>query len=141
MKWRYRNDTDAIIIWDGAAWGPGEEKEVSSPAPAHIGLTMTQEGKGPDAVLCHEDLIMSGGDVMMVELNGPTVTKTVALSLFCMSGGPVEVRFNSLTNKPLPLDDRAFMHVVPWELCYRMYFRNLGTGQAHVSVSAVEVWK
>ena len=37
------------------------------------------------------------------------------------------------------LDDRAFMHTVPWELCYRMYFRNAGSGQAHVSVSAVEV--
>ena len=139
MKWRYRNDTDRIIIWNKTTWGPGEEKEISSPAPVHVGLTMTQEGTPPDAVLCHEDLVMQAGAVMMVEIDAPTITHMVALSLFRMSGGPVEVRFNSLSNKAIPLDDRAFMHTVPWELCYRMYFRNAGSGQAHVSVSAVEV--
>ena len=56
-----------------------------------------------------------------------------------MGGGGVEYRFMSDTNKPLPLDTRGFVHVVPWEMCCRLFFKNVSGEETQVSVSAVEV--
>ena len=139
MKWRYRNDTDRAVFWNGVTWGPGTEREISCPVPSSLGLTLVQEGDGPDPVLCHEDLIVQSGETASVELDGPTLAHKVRLSLYCMGGTGVEARFNSADNRPFPVDARGFYQVMPWEMCARMYFTNPTNEETHVSVSAVEV--
>ena len=90
-------------------------------------------------MLFHDDIIIQPGETKQVDMDGPRYTRQVALSIFRMSGGGVEYRFMSDTNKPLPLDTRGFVHVVPWEMCARMFFKNVSDEETQVSVSAVEV--
>lgn len=138
-KWRYKNPTDRAICWRNIFWEPGEEKETPNPVPSFTGLVCTQEGSVPDPVLFHDDLIIQPGETKRVEMDGPQYTRQVALSIFRMGGGGVEYRFMSDTNKPLPLDTRGFVHVVPWEMCCRLFFKNVSGEETQVSVSAVEV--
>ena len=138
-KWKYKNTTDKAVIWRGERWGPGEEKEVSYPIPSSLGFVCLREGNVPNPVLFHDDLIIAPGETRTVELDGPASTRNVALSLFCLSGGGVECRFNSVQNTPIPLDVRGFAHTLPWEMCARMFFTNTTETETHISVSAVEV--
>lgn len=138
-KWRYRNPTDGAICWRNIFWEPGEEKETPNPVPSFTGLECTQEGTAPDPVLFHDDLIIQPGDTKRVDMNGPQYTRQVALSLFCMGPVGVECRFISETNRPIPLDARGFTHVMPWEMCARLFFKNVSGEETHISVSAVEV--
>ena len=69
--WKYRNDTDRVVIWGGKIWGSGDEKEHRYPIPSSVGLTVTQEGASPDPVLLHEDIILQPNDEKVCELNGP----------------------------------------------------------------------
>lgn len=138
-KWKYKNNGETPIFWGRILWGPGEEKETPNPVPSSTGLDCTQEGTLPDPVLFHDDLIIQPGETKQVDMDGPRYTHQVALSIFRMSGGGVEYRFMSDTNTPLPLDTRGFVHVVPWEMCARMFFKNVSGEEAQVSVSAVEV--
>ena len=138
-KWKYKNATDRTVIWRGERWGPGDEKEVSYPVPSSLGFVCLREGNVPEPVLFHDDLIIAPGETRTVELDGPTQTHQVALSLFCVSGGGAECRFISRSNKPLPLDVRGFAHTMPWEMCARMFFTNTAETETHISVSAVEV--
>ena len=138
-KWKYQNTTDRMIIWRGERWGPGEEKEVSHPVPLSLGFVCLREGNVPSPVLFHDDLIVAPGETRAVELDGPTLTHQVALSMFCLSGGGAECRFISRDNTPIPLDARGFAHTLPWEMCARMFFTNTTETETHISVSAVEV--
>ena len=140
IKWRYHNATDRTVIRHGERWGPDEEKEVSFPVPSSLGLTCLQEGNLPDPVLFHDDVIVAPGETKVVDLDGPSWTHQVALTLLCLSGGGgVECRFNSAENRPIPLDVRGFEHTMPWEMCARMFFTNPMETETHISVSAVEV--
>ena len=139
IKWKYKNFADRIIVWRGERWGPGDEREVSYPVPSSLGLVRLQEGNVPNPVLFHDDLILSPGETRMVELDGPTWTHQVALSMFCLSGGGAECWFISQDNTPIPLDARGFVHTMPWEMCARMFFTNTTETETHISVSAVEV--
>ena len=139
MNWRYKNSGSHAIIWRQDLWEPGEEKETSTPVPFFTGLVCTQSGSGPDPVLTHEDLLIHAGETTALDIAGSPNTKQVALSLFCMGSGGALVRFNAPDNRPLPLDIRGFVHVMPWESCGRLFFENTGGGDVHISVSAVEV--
>lgn len=140
IKWKYRNDTEKCLIWKGVEWTPGMERELSCPVPSSLGLTCLQEGNLPDPVLFHDDIIVPPGETKVVELDGPSWTHQVALTLLCLSGGGgVECRFNSAENRPIPLDVRGFEHTMPWEMCARIYLRGIAEAETHVSVSAVEV--
>ena len=139
IKWKYKNTTDRTVIWRGERWGPGEEKEVSHPVPASLGFVCLREGNVPDPVLFHDDLIIAPNETRAVELDGPSSTHNVAISLFCLSGGGVECRFNSGENTPIPMDVRGFAHTMPWEMCARMFLTNTTETETHISVSAVEV--
>lgn len=138
-KWRYKNPTDGAICWRDIFWGPGEERETPNPVPSFTGLECTQEGTAPDPVLFHDDLIIQPGETKRIEMDGPRYTHQVALSIYNMGSGGVEYRFVDETNKPLPLDTRGFVHVMPWEMCARLFFKNVSGEETHISVSAVEV--
>ena len=139
MPWIYRNDGDAAVVWGGQSWGPGEERTSRWPVPMSVGLTRTEMGDGPSPVLCHEDIILQARERATLELGAPAISRSVALSLFCISGGGATVRFNGMSGKELPLDVRGFVHTVPWELCAMMTFENPTDEETHISVSAVEV--
>lgn len=139
QKWRYKNPTDRAICWRDIFWEPGEERETPNPVPSFTGLECIQEGVPPDPVLFHGDLIIQPGETKQIEMEGARHARQVALSLFCMGGGGVECRFISETNRPIPLDTRGFAHVMPWEMCCRLFFKNASDKEAHISVSAVEV--
>ena len=121
------------------AMGTGRGEGNLLPGSTSLGFTCLQEGNVPDPVLFHDDLILAPGKTRTVELEGPTRTHQVALSLFCIGGGGAECRFISRDNKPIPLDVRGFAHTMPWEMCARMFFTNTTETETHISVSAVEV--
>lgn len=139
IKWKYKNDTDEIIIWKNNHWGQGEEKELAYPVPASLGLTCTQEGTMPDPVLFHDDLLIVSEDTEVINLNAPMLSDKVFLSLLCIGEGGVECRFNSLDNNPIPLDVRNFTQTMTWEMCSRIFLKNITETETHISVTAVEV--
>lgn len=138
-KWKYKNNTDRIIIWKNITWSQGSEIETLFPVPASLGLTCTQEGNIPDPVLFHNDLLIASGDTEIINLDAPEFGGNIFLSLLCIGEGGVECYFNSLNNNPIPLDVRGFAHVMPWEACSRIYLKNVTDSATHISVSAVEV--
>ena len=140
MKWKYKNDTNHAIIYRNTIWQQGEEHETSYPVPLFLGLTCNQEGSAPDAVLYHDDVIISAGEEKEILLNDPLISHNVDLSIFDMkTDNGVECRFNSRDNKPVPIDVRGIRHVMSWELCSKIYLKNVMENEAHISVTAIEV--
>ncbi len=140
LKWKFKNNTKNTIMFNNVIWQPNEEHELAYSVPAICGLTCTQEGNEPEPVLFHDDLIISAGAEVPIELNTPTFAKNVALSIMCMtSNSGCECRFNSNTNTPIPIDVRSFIHVMPWFSCSKIFLKNTTENDVHISVSAVEV--
>lgn len=137
MNWKYKNNNNYPIIWGYKLWEPEKELETSYPVPAFVGLTCTQTGDVPDPVTFHDDIIVQPGETVQVDIEG---SGNIALSVFCMTAGQgVECRFNSLSNKPIPIDVRGFTQTLPWISCSQLFLTNPGIAEAHISVSAVEV--
>ena len=140
MTWTYKNDTDHIIIYRNTIWQVGEEQETHYPVPTSLGLTCTKEGSMPDAVLFHDDVIISAGEEKEILLNDPLISHNVDISIINMSAdGGVECRFNHKDNMPIPIDIRGLRHVMSWELCSKIYLKNVTQNETHISVTAIEV--
>lgn len=139
VKWEYKNNTDKVIVWRNTCWGLGETKDICFPVPEFLGLTCIQEGTMPDPVLFHDDLLIPPNSTEIINLTAPLYSGNISLTLLCIGQGGVECRFNSESNNPIPIDIRGFSHIIPWEMCARIYLKNTTEAEAHISVSAIEV--
>ena len=140
MNWSYKNNTDSTIFYRNFFWQQGDELQTPYTVPPSLGLTCTQEGSSPDPVLFHDDVIIMAGQSASLSINEPLLSHHVALSIYCMTdSGGVECRFNSSENKPIPIDTRSFVQVLPWELCSRLFLNNPTDCEAIISVTAIEV--
>ena len=140
MNWIYRNNNDNSLLYDSHLILPGEEIETLHPAPVSLGLTCIQEGNSPDPVLFHDDLYIQPGQEISVSLNDPLFSHNVALEIRCMSiDGGALCRFNSTSNKPIPIDSRGLKQVMRWNLCSRIFFTNTSEDDIYISVTALEV--
>ena len=139
MKFKYKNDTEAAVIYRDRVWQRGEEHEVPYPVPPSLGLTCTQEGDAPDPVLYHGDIVINAGKDAEIEISEPLLSNKVFLSILAMSGG-VECRFNSANNKPMPIDERSFVQKMDWTLCSKIYLKSILGTSVQISITAVEVY-
>ena len=140
MKYKYKNDTQRTIIYRNKIWQPNMELETSYPVPSSLGLTCTQEGDTLDPVLFHDDIIIDAGQERTFEINAPTLSHKIDLTILCMSeNSGVECRFNSANNNPIPIDERGFQQVLFWELCSKIILKNPLDTYVHISVTALEV--
>ena len=57
MKYVYRNDNPYAVAYAGFLWLSGDTLETFCPVPDTLGLTCLHEGKPPDPVLFHDDII------------------------------------------------------------------------------------
>ena len=139
MKYIYRNDTHSVIVYRNDTWLPDEQLETAYSVPDDIGLTCIQLGQPPDPVLFHDDVIVSAGEQVTVNIDAPTLSHSVALTIFCISpSSGVECRFGSPENKPIPIDMRAFSQTLNWALCSRIFLYNSTDSEAVISISAIE---
>lgn len=140
MKFKYKNDTEAAVIYRDRVWQRGEEHEVPYPVPPSLGLTCTQEGNTPDPVLFHDDVVINAGKDVEIDVPMPTLSNKIFVSILCVSGGGVECRFNSAENRPIPIDERSFVQKMDWTLSSKIYLKNLLNISVQVSVTVVEVY-
>lgn len=140
MKWKFKNNTDHLIMFNGFIWNSNQEMELNYPVPSYLGLTCTQVGNVPEPVLFHDDFIIEPNNEIFVELETSTFSKNVALSILCLTpNSGAECRFNNNSNKPIPIDVRGFNHVMDWFTCSRLFLKNPTDFDVHISVTAVEV--
>ncbi|MBR0186900.1 MAG: hypothetical protein IJQ24_12810 [Synergistaceae bacterium] len=140
MMYIYRNDNNYAVAYAGFLWQTGDTLNVPFPVPDSLGLTCLVQGRPPDPVLFHDDIIIPAGAQAVAVFAEPLLSHNVALSIECMSiNSGVECRFGARDNNPVPIDARGFVHVLSWELCSRLFFRNTTENEAVISVSAVEV--
>ena len=137
--YKYKNDTEAAVIYRDRVWQRGEEHEVPYPVPPSLGLTCTQEGDAPDPVLYHGDIVINAGEERIIEISEPLLSHKVFLSILAISGG-VECRFNSANNKPMPIDERSFVQKMDWTLCSKIYLKSILGTSVQISITAVEVY-
>lgn len=139
MKWIYRNDTNATIIYRSVTWLPGMTAETAYPIPPALGLTCIQEGNSPDPVLFHSDITVQPGAQEVISIPAPKLSHAVALSIFCMTADSgCECRFNSTHNCIIPIDIRGFQQTTSWENCSRIFFNNPTDNEVIISVTAIE---
>ena len=139
MNYIYRNDTRHIIHYRRFSWLLDEQLETPYPVPDDLGLTCIQLGQPPDPVLFHDDIIVPAGEQVTVNIDAPTLSNSVALTIFCISpSSGVECRFGSTVNKPIPIDMRAFSQTLDWTLCSRIFLLNPTDAEAIISISAIE---
>ena len=139
MKFKYRNDTDGLIFYRDDVWGRGDERETAYPVPSSLRLTCIQEGDTPDPVLFHDDIVMGAGEEKLIKINAPFLSRNIYLTIFCMSEGGVECRFNSSKNKPIPIDARSFSQKMDWTLCSKIFLKNPLDMSVQISITALEV--
>ena len=140
MNYIYRNNSNNTVIYNNFIWLPGETLSVPCPVPDSLGLECLQEGQPPDPVLLHEDIVILPHDSISVSLPEPFASHNVALRILDMSfDSGVECRFNSSENNPVPIDTRGFEHVLPYELCSKIFFSNNLDITAAISITAIEV--
>ena len=140
MNYIYKNNTKCSICYRNYFWLQGEQRVVPFPVPDSLGLTCIQEGSSPDPVLFHDDIIIPPRETVSVSLHEPLLSHNVALCILDMSlDSGVECRFNSTVNRPVPIDVRGFVHVLPWQLCSKIFFINNLDILASISITAIEV--
>lgn len=140
MNYIYRNNSDSSIIYHNFIWLPRESLSVPCSVPDSLGLECLKEGQPPDPVLLHEDIIILPHDSVALSLPVPFESHYVALRILDMSfDSGVECRFNSSLNNPVPIDTRGFEHVIPYDLCSKIFFSNNLDITAAISITAVEV--
>lgn len=138
--WIYKNNTGKLILYRNNAYRPGDEISTSYPVPSSLGLTCIQEGDSPDPIIFHDDIVIPVGAQEVITLNSPIISHNVDLTILCMTpNSGAECKFNSLNNKPVPIDSRGFKHILSWEMCSKIYLSNPTNNDVHVSVSAIEV--
>ncbi len=139
MNYIYRNDNHHIVHFRNDSWLPDEQLETVYPVPDELGLTCIQLGQPPDPVLFHDDVIVPAGEQVIININAPTLSHAVALTIFCISpSAGVECRFGCSDNKPIPIDMRAFSQTIDWALCSRIFLLNPTDSEAVISISAIE---
>ena len=140
MNFLYKNNTKNTVIFQNLICLPGDELSVPFPIPSSLGLTCIQEGSSPDPVLFHDDIIIPPQQTVSVSLSEPLLSHNVALRILDMSlDSGVECRFNSTINRPIPIDARGFVHVLPWQFCSKIFFFNNLDILASISITAIEV--
>lgn len=140
MNWIYTNNSDNTVLYRGFYWKPGDVLDTPYPVPASLGLTCVQHGSLPDPVLFHDDLIIQSRQNAVVEVNSPLLSNKVALDINCMTAqAGVECYFNSLNNKPIPIDVRGFSQVIDWAFCSKIFLLNPTDLEVIVSITAIEV--
>ena len=139
MNYIYRNDTHRVIGYRTLTWLPDEQLETPYPVPDELGLTCIQLGQPPDPVLFHDDVIVPAGEQVIVNIDAPALSHSVALTIFCISpSSGVECRFGCSENKPIPIDMRAFSQTLNWALCSCICLLNPTDSEAVISITAIE---
>ncbi len=139
MKWIYRNDSAAHVIYRNSSWLPGETHETPYPVPDSLGLTCIQEGDSLDPVLFHDDILIQPGAQEVIAIPSPKLSHKVDITVICMSpDSGCECRFNSPRNCVIPVDVRGFQQVTSWENCSRIFLTNTTENEAVISLSVLE---
>lgn len=139
MSYIYRNNTKRTILYRNYYWKPDDEVSTPFPLPQDLGLTCIHSDAEPDPVLFHDDIVIQSKQNAEVLLDYPAISHNVALYIQCMSQNSGAVcRFNSLNNRPIPIDARSFFQVIPWELCSHIFLNNPSEQEVIISITAIE---
>ena len=140
MNYVYRNDNSYAVCYAGFLWQSGDTLEIPYPVPDSLGLTCLLQGRPPDPVLFHDDIVILPGSEATVSLAEPLLSLNVALSILCMTSSSGAVcRFGHPYNIPVPIDARGFEHVLSWQFCSKLFLHNPTELEAVISISAIEV--
>ena len=140
MNYIYRNDNSYAVCYAGFLWQSGDTLEIPYPVPDSLGLTCLLQGRPPDPVLFHDDIVILPGSEATVSLAEPLLSLNVALSILCMTSSSGAVcRFGHPDNIPVPIDARGFEHVLSWQFCSKLFLHNPTELEAVISISAIEV--
>jgi len=142
LKWIYRNDSDATVIFGTDTWLAGETHETALPVPDTLGLTCLQEGDESNLVIFHSDITVQPNAQEVVNIPAPKLSHAVAVSILCMTPtSGCECRFNSPHGCVIPIDVRGFQQTTSWQNCSRIFLSNHTDSEAHISVTVFEAVK